>query len=151
MIQVFTQSSVISAYLKTLLETVTIANGFQTDIGTTVYAGRRNVDDDQPPCTALVEGEDKPGDNTARDAIKIEIDYAAVAYMPCDPDNPNDAAHLAIKDMKKVLFQDGPRLGNRVGGISYLGRDIGPRADGKAIVMAVVHFRITFAETLVDA
>ena len=64
-----------------------------------------------------------------------------------------DAAHLLLKDLKRVVFGNGNKtnLGGRVRSVSYEGRDIGPRADGKAIVMAVIFIDVTFAETLADA
>lgn len=55
------------------------------------------------------------------------------------------------KTIKRALFKDGARMGGRVANITYAGRDIGPRSDGVAIVFAVVHFNVTFAETLADA
>ena len=144
------KASEIGELLSAELATITIANGYLTDIGLTVFRGKRNVEDDQAPCCALIEGEDRVADEGPTQAV-IDCDYAAVAYMPCDPDNPNDAAHLAIKDIKKLFFSKGARMGNQVKKISYKGRDIGPRADGKPLVMAVVHFTIRFSETLADA
>ncbi len=147
----FTKASDIAEYLTTLLSSVTIANGYHTDIGLRVFRGKRSKVEEQIPCAVLIEGEDHPGESAGRESIKIVQDYVVGGYVECDPDNPNDAAHLVLKDIKKVLFQQGPRMGNRVTNISYSGRDIGPRPDGVAIVFAVVHIAITFAETLADA
>lgn len=147
----FTKASDIAEYLTTLLAGVTIANGYHTDIGLRVFRGKRSKVEEQIPCAVLIEGEDHPGESAGRESIKIVQDYVVGGYVACDPDNPNDAAHLVLKDIKKVLFQQGPRMGNRVTNISYSGRDIGPRPDGVAIVFAVVHISITFAETLADA
>ena len=147
----FTKASDIAEYLTTLLAGVTVANGYHTDIGLRVFRGKRSKVEEQIPCAVLIEGEDHPGESAGRESIKIVQDYVVGGYVACDPDNPNDAAHLVLKDIKKVLFQQGPRMGNRVTNISYSGRDIGPRPDGVAIVFAVVHISITFAETLADA
>ena len=147
----FTKASDIAEYLTTLLAGVTIANGYHTDIGLRVFRGKRSKVEEQIPCAVLIEGEDHPGESAGRESIKIVQDYVVGGYVACDPDNPNDAAHLVLKDIKKVLFQQGSRMGNRVTNISYSGRDIGPRPDGVAIVFAVVHISITFAETLADA
>lgn len=147
----FTKASDIAEYLTTLLAGVTVANGYHTDIGLRVFRGKRSKVEEQIPCAVLIEGEDHPGESAGRESIKIVQDYVVGGYVECDPDNPNDAAHLVLKDIKKVLFQQGPRMGNRVTNISYSGRDIGPRPDGVAIVFAVVHISITFAETLADA
>ena len=147
----FTKASDIAEYLTTLLAGVTIANGYHTDIGLRVFRGKRSKVEEQIPCAVLIEGEDHPGESAGRESIKIVQDYVVGGYVACDPDNPNDAAHLVLKDIKKVLFQQGPRMGNRVTNITYVGRDIGPRPDGVSIVFAVVHISITFAETLADA
>ena len=145
-----TKASDIAELLTTMLSDITVAGGYNTDIGTTVYRGKRNVEDEQAPCCALIEGEDRVADQGPTQVV-VDLDYAVVAYLPCDPDNPNDAAHKAIKDIKKLLFTGGPRLNDKVKSIQYRGRDIGPRGDGVALVMAVVHFTIRFAETLADA
>ncbi len=147
----FTKASDIAEYLTTLIQTIKIADGFNTDIGLTVFRGRKKIDDDMVPCGVIIEGEDRPGDNAGRESIKITQSYVLGGYVKCDPDNPNDDAHLVIKDLKKVLFGQGPRMGNRVAAIRYQGRDIGPRADGVAIVFAVINVDIEFAETLADA
>lgn len=146
----YKKASDLAEYLTAQLATVLISNGYLTDIGTTVYRGKRNIDDDLPPCSVLIEGEDRPADSGPTQTI-IDIDYAAVAYLKCDPDNPNDAANKAIKDLKKLFFGDTKNFGGRAKWIVYKGRDIGPRADGKSLVMAVVHFSVRYAETLADA
>lgn len=147
----FTKASDIAEYLTGLIQTIKTADGFNTDIGLTVFRGKRKIDDDLVPCAVLIEGEDRVGDNVGREEIKITQSYVLGGYVKCDPDNPNDAAHLIIKDLKKVLFSQGPRMGGRVRAISYTGRDIGPRSDGIPIVFAVIHIDIEFAETLADA
>lgn len=144
------KASELAELLTTKLAQITVLGGFLTDIGTTVYRGKRNIEDDQAPCSVLIEGEDRVADSGPKE-VTVDLDYAVVAYLVCDPDNPNDAAHKAIKDIKKLLFAGGSRLDNQVKSITYKGRDIGPRADGKALVMAVVHVTVRFAETLTDA
>lgn len=147
----FTKAADIAQYLTTLLSGVTVSNGYNTDIGLRVFRGKRSKVEEQVPCAVIIEGEDTPGESAGRDAIKITQDYVLGGYVECDPDNPNDAAHLVLKDIKRVLFKDGARMGGRVANVSYSGRDIGPRSDGVAIVFAVVHISIVFAETLADA
>ena len=147
----FTKASDIADYLASLMAAIKIDDGFNTDIGTTVYRGRRMVDDDMVPCSVIIEGEDKPGDQVSREEIKITQNYVLGGYVRCGPDHPNDAAHKVIKDIKKVVFGEGPRMGGRVRAVSYVGRDIGPRADGVPIVFAVVHIAIEYAEKLSDA
>lgn len=138
----------IGLYLFSLLEGITKANGYETDIGVLGFRGRRAIADDQPPCFSLIEGEDFPGDKVGREEVKVTINYAAVGYDKCDPDYPNDKAQAIVRDIKKALWAQGPRMGGRVHSLAYNGRDIGPRPDGVALVMAVVHFSVSVAENL---
>jgi hypothetical protein len=159
----FTKASEIAEFLSARLAEITVANGYHTDIGVRTYRGRRNIADELVPCSVLIEGEDHPGQQGGRDSQLITQDYVCGGYDICDPENPNDKAHLIIKDIKKAIFgtpsADGRdrsfggiyTLGGQVKACRYVGRDIGPRTDGNAIVFAVVHIEIDFAETLLDA
>lgn len=159
--EIFKKSSDIAEYLTTVLQGIRTADGYNTDIGATVYRGRLKHDEDRVPYCVLIEGEDRPQENDGgRLDVTLEQDFVLGAYVLCDVDNPNDAAHLAIKDIKKAVFSSdmarrpvaGARGANgRVVKLSYRGKDIGPRADGKNIVFAVVHISVTFAEDLLDA
>lgn len=156
---IFKKASDIAEYLTEVLGTIKQANGYLTDIGETVFRGRLKHDEDLVPYAVLIEGEDRPAETESLD-VTITQDYVLGAYVTCDPDNPNDAAHQAIKDIKKAVFSSdlarrpvaGARGGNgRVKSLSYEGKDIGPRADGKAIVYAVVRITVTYGENLLDA
>ncbi len=140
----------IAAELKARLQTRTVAQGAETDIGTRVLLGKRSVDKSQIPCVVVIEGDDMPEPGNARTKYQIEQRYALLAYLPCDIDNPNTAAHAAIRDMKRAVFTtDGEadnRLADRVKKIEYLGRDIGPRADGEAFVLAIIEVAVTYVE-----
>lgn len=156
----FTKASDLAVYITQRLALITTANGYHTNIGQSVFRGKRAKVEEQIPCAVIIEGEDHPGDS-GRDSQMIEQDYVVGGYVECDPDNPNDAAHLVIKDLKKVLFGDHGGTGRPIGGahtfggrvksVEYKGRDIGPRPDGVAIVFAVVHFTVKFSEILADA
>lgn len=157
---IFKKSSDIAEYLTEVLGTIKAANGYKTDLGTTVYRGRLKHDEDRVPYAVLIEGEDRPGETGDPKDVMIVQDFVLGAYVHCNVDNPNDAAHDAIKDIKKAVFRSdlarkqmaGARGGNgRVKNLEYKGKDIGPRADGKNIVFAVVHISVTFAEDLLDA
>ena len=157
MIEVFKKASDIAGHLSGLLSEIKTVDGYNTDIGLSVYRGRRKIDDDMVPCSVLIEGDDSPGENTGREEIKITQSYVLGGYVTCNPDQPNDAAHLVIKDIKKALFRKRTltngslNFDGRVRSVKYRGRDIGPRADGKAVVFAVVFIDVEFAETLADA
>lgn len=135
----------------------TVAQGAETDIGAAVYQGRRRaVDDTMVPCSVLIEGDDVPKSDVANTTIQTEQHYVWLAFTPCDPNDPNVAAHAAIRDMKRAVFttgfapdaEDDPRWGYSVQDVEYLGRDIGPRADGEAFVCVAMEVAVTFVEHL---
>lgn len=146
-----------------LLSEITVDNGYETDIGKTVFRGRRKIDDDHVPCSVVVEGEDKPGGTQGDASQQVRQSYVIGGYAPCDPDHPNDVAHQIISDIKRVIFttpknltrmqelQGMTSLGIKAAKIEYMGRDIGPRADGVPVVFAVVHVDVTFVEQLTNA
>lgn len=146
----YTKAADIAADLSARLGRISVANGFNTDIGARTYRGRRHVDQEHVPCSALVEGDDDVDENQGIQNIKVAQEYVLGGYAKCDPDNPNDTAHLIIRDLKRAVFSDGMRLGDRVRTIVYLGRGIGPRADGADVVFAVIYIRVEYAEDLTN-
>ena len=147
----FTKASEISAELFARMQRITVANGSETNIGAHVFRGRRNVDETQVPCAVVIEGNDTPRDRPGRlPSVSITQRFVLAAYVPCDPDNPNDAAHAAVRDIKRAMFTDGGSWGNRVSRVSYQGRDIGPRADGRPIVFVTVDIDVDYVEDLTN-
>ena len=109
----YTKASEISAELFARMQGITVANGAETDTGLRVYRGRRNVDETQVPCAVVIEGNDTPRDRPGRlPAVSITQRFVLAAYVPCDADNPNDAAHAAVRDIKRAIFKDGGSWGN---------------------------------------
>ncbi|WP_315127204.1 hypothetical protein [Comamonas antarctica] len=158
----YTKASQIAQHLTTLLEGITKANGYKTDIGNFVMRGKRKIDDTQVPCAVIIEGEDKPTSFQGPASQKITQSYVLGGYDHCDADHPNDRAHEILSDIKRAIFtvENQTRqqqlagthtFGGRVKAVTYRGRDIGPRADGVAIVFAVVHIDVEFVEQLTDA
>ena len=47
--QTFTRARDIAEHLTTLMEGISKANGFETDIGAQVFRGKRKIDDSQVP------------------------------------------------------------------------------------------------------
>lgn len=144
------KASEVADELATRLATITKANGFETDIGLRVFRGRRNIDDKAAPCAILIEGNDMPKSRPGKlNTYEIEQDYVLGGYVQCDPDHPNDAAHALLRDVKKVVFAD-DNLGRKVKRVNYKGRDIGPRTDGVAIVMAIIEISVEYVEDLTN-
>ena len=145
----YSKAADIAAAIFSRLQAVTQANGYETDLGARVYRGRRNVDETQVPCSVLLEGTDTPTDRSGKlPTAAITQRYVLAAYVPCDPDNPNDAAHAAIRDLKRAMFAGDGDFGGRVRQVSYRGRDIGPRADGLPIVFVTVDIDVEYIEDL---
>lgn len=141
----------VAAEVKARVERCTVAQGAETDLAQTVWEGRRRISDDMIPCVSIIEGEDRP-DSKMRTEYEVGQHFVTFAYVPCDPAHPNRAAHAAIRDLKRAFFlTDGKAdvtWGGKVRKVEYLGRDIGPRADGAAFVLASVEILVTFVERL---
>ena len=146
---VFTTATQVAAEIERRISAITIANGFATDIGTQVFRGKRRIEDGAIPCATITEGNDNPTSRAGRaPLIAIDQDYIVGGYVQCDPDHPNDAAHLVLKDIKIALFGDGGTWGGVAKIVNYKGRDIGPRSDGGNFVFAIVEFSVTYVEDL---
>lgn len=143
------QASALAAEIEARIERISIANGFNTDIGVRILRGRRRIDDDQVPSVVIAEGLDSPTPGPGRlPTAEVSQTYMLISYHECDPDHPNDQAHLMIKDLKRAIFHDGVTLGGKVPRVKYAGRDIGPRADGVGIVCASIEIAVSFVEDL---
>lgn len=127
---------------------ISVEDGYATDIGTRVYRGRRRLDKEHIPCIVILEGDDAVRSQSGTD-VKLTQRYGLEGHAPCDPDQPNDMAHLIIADLKRAVFADDRTLGSRrVKELAYVGRSIAPREDGLALVAAAIEIEITFVENL---
>jgi hypothetical protein len=137
--------------LRDRLATISTASGAETDIGTRVLLGRRSTPDEtQIPCVVLLEVDDIPSKTNVRTEYHVMQGFVAMAYLRCDVNDPNTAAHQAIRDIKRALFRtDGKaddRLGGQVHELLYLGKQISPREGGQRTVVAIVEVAAAFAE-----
>lgn len=136
------------------LQSITLVLGAETNVGVNVFQGKRKLPlDDEVPCAIIIEGDDDVEDTAGRlhsALCKVSQSYVIDAFDICNPDNPNIKAHALIRDIKRALFKDGRTFGGRVVEVKYLGRDIGPRADGVGIVQARVLISVSFAEDLAN-
>lgn len=152
MSDIITTAGGIAEELSQRLAAILLANGCETNIGVRVFRGRRrHPADEDVPCIVIAEGGDDVQDRPGRvPQVLIQQTYVIDGFDACDPDNPNDKAHAMIRDIKRAVFADGTTLGKRVSKCDYLGRDIGPRADGIALVQARVMIGVTYVETLAE-
>ena len=148
----YTKAGDIASAIAERITGIRLANGFETDIGRDVKRGRRKIPaDDAPPCAVIFEGDDDPKDRPGRiPLVLVQQAYVLDAYDKCDPDNPNDQAHKMIRDLKRAIFARDATLGGTVSKVMYIGRDIGPRPDGAALVQARVMVVVEFVEDLTN-
>lgn len=137
----------IAAEISDRLATITVANGYVTDIGTSVYRGRRTLDEAMLPCIVLVEGPDQVNEQL-RTQAKLAQRYSIEGHAICDADNPSDMGHDIIADLKKALFNGDRTFGGPVRNIEYRGRNIVTREDGFNAVAASVDIDMTYSENL---
>lgn len=149
---IYTKAGDIAAEISVRMARIRTAGGFETDIGRDVKRGRRKIPaDDAPPCVVIFEGDDDPQDRPGRiPLVLVQQAYVFDAYDKCDPDNPNDQAHKMIRDLKRAIFAGDATLGGKVSKVMYIGRDIGPRPDGAALVQARVMIVIEYVEDLTN-
>lgn len=153
---ILTSAEAVAAEILARLGVISVANGYETNLGAKVFAGRRSVDPSMLPCATLIEADDEILDITnlrlGIPQVEIKQHYVMYAYLECDPDHPNATAHKAIRDFKKAIFNtDGKpdaSFGRKVREVRYLGRDISPRADGSATVVAAIEITVQFVESL---
>jgi len=138
----------IAAELAARLAQITIANGYQTDIGLRVYDGRRNLDETNMPCVVMVEDDDDPAGMQAPNG-KTSMPWLLEGHTACDPDHPNAAGRKIVADLKKAVFSGDLTFGDkRAVACRYGGRAIAPRADGLALVSASVTIVVDVVENL---
>jgi hypothetical protein len=138
MSNVFTDPTEVAEELTRRVSLIRLDDGYQTDIGRAdhVFRGRVHFDDDMVPCSSIIEGNDdvQPWPSARVVHAHVKQQYAVVAYVPCDIANPNDAAHKAIKDIKRAIFKTDGKPDSTWGGlvrrVTYRGRNIGPRPAG---------------------
>lgn len=138
----------IAAELAARLAQITIANGYQTDIGLRVYDGRRNLDETNMPCVVMVEDDDDPAGMQAPNG-KTSMPWLLEGHTACDPDHPNAAGRKIVADLKKAVFSGDLTFGDkRAVACRYGGRSIAPRTDGLALVSASVTIIVDVVENL---
>lgn len=153
MSDVYNSAEQVAADIEARVLAIRTASGAETNIGASVFMGKIHVGDDEVPCASVLEGGDQVLSTPGRASVwQVEQEYALVGYAACDPARPNDAAHAMIRDFKRaIFFTDGKpdtTLGGKVRAVHYRGRKIGPRADGQAIVMALVEVAVEYVDKL---
>jgi hypothetical protein len=151
-VSTYTTAAAVSEEIDRRLRGILLANACETDIGRDVMLGRRKMPgDDQPPCVVVLEGGDDVRDQPGRiPTVLVSQKYVIDGFDKCDPDNPNTKGHAIIRDLKRAIFAGDATLGGAVKSVTYLGRDIGPRADGVSLVQARILISVEFVEDLTN-
>lgn len=142
----------LAAEVKRRVALCTIAQGAETDLAAQVFEGRRKIGPDMIPCVAIIEGTDTARQANGSVNCEVTQHFVVFAYVPCSAADPNIAARAAIRDIKRAIFTTNGRgdyyWGRTVRQVRYMGKDIGPRADGASFVVAAVEFEVDFVENL---
>lgn len=136
----------IATALAARLTQVRTTNGYETNVGQTVYRGRRNVEPSTH--TTLYEGEDTAKEQSLKAVVHLTQVYVAEAVDTCDPNNPNDRAHQILSDLKRAVFGSDQTLGGLVKTIEYRGRLIGTREEGQDYCFASIRIAVEYVEDL---
>ena len=91
---IFKKSSDIAEYLTEVLQGIRVANGYKTDLGTTVYRGKLKHDEDRVPYAVLIEGEDRPREDGERRRC-------AYAVPVEDPDDLRDRRRVEAPALQR--------------------------------------------------
>ncbi len=134
------------------LATISVANGYNTDIGLKSYRGRKRLDKTHMPCTVLIERDDQPTGQSLQKLpqVKVKQKYVLEGHAFCNADNPNDMGHKIIADLKKAIWSNPFTYGadQRAITLMYEGKSIAPREDGIDVVAAAVEISVEFVEYL---
>lgn len=148
----------IATAVRARLANISIANGFYTDAGLRIFTGRRNVDQADVPCLVINEGEDSVfAQKDTR--VSLGLAMAVQGFIACDPDDPYQAGHRLVRDIKRAIFTEHdagyPHWGRRgddtplVNRTTYVGRTVSQREDGASLLSVVVQVRFDVADTLI--
>jgi hypothetical protein len=137
------------------LATISVANGYLTDIGTTVMRGKLDFDEKELPCIVIVEGDDEVLDERDTDA-RVNIPFQIEGHDIGDPTNPNDKIHDILADLKRAIFGTDTTFGGLIRasrgtpGLHYRGRIIYKRDAGTANVAAGIRIDCEITENLAN-
>lgn len=131
------------------LESIQIANGYQTDAGLRISRGRLRISRDEVfPLISIHEGEEDVIKRVGPSVVQLRLPVTVEGFVESDPVNPLDSAHVLLADIKRSLF---PALSEQRGLIintEYLGRIISPPEDGSSYSSVSVHLAVEWGEEL---
>ena len=152
--------------LSDLLKTISVANGYKTDINGAVFRGRDMFGDGDPlPLLSILEIP------VPFEFIEVPRGSAAAAgewglliqgFVPDDPTNPTDPAHYLMADVKRALATEKRRasgqnsngifdMGGRVEDIIISSGSVRPPDQLSAVAYFWIHVTLKIVEDNSDA
>ena len=142
----------VSDAIEARIATITVANGYETDIGLKLLVGKRRLPaEDEAPCANIIDFAQTPKDlakGNMTDAF-VEQRFVVVGTAACtDKDHPNRTGHALMRDIKRAIWKDGTTLGDKVKAVRFTGSDMGARPEGGDFMQAAVSFVVEYVERL---
>lgn len=138
--------------LQARCEAITKAGGYATDAGLRVYRGRDVVtrSDSFPLLVIHRDPEEVVGAQGGRQfpgvSLRLRMAFGIEGHIEADPDNPLDAAHAVIADIKQAIFLPTDRLVPETTELAYTDSFVERRGDGASIASVAVNGHVEFTE-----
>lgn len=142
----------ISDAFQARLSQILIANNFETDAGANVFRGLLDFTHDDPiPALSIIEQDIEVIEGEENPSSLLTLPIVVMGWAKADRDNPSDAAHQLIADIKKGLFLQNERtIGDDAQDLEYRGRTIFQREPGSKTIFVTVSCRVRFVEIYGD-
>lgn len=133
------------------LEKITIANGYSSDAGFRVSRGRLRLSPDEVfPLLLIHEGDESIEKRVGNNVVQIQLPIVVEGFDVSDPENPLDAAHDLLADIKRALFPSIQKYSGLIIRCEYDGKSIQPPDDGSSFVSVIVRLNILWGEYLAE-
>jgi hypothetical protein len=145
------------ANLSTLLQSITTANGFETNAGQRVFRARQSIEKREVDCVNVWEGQETPqAASQGRDKMDMRLLVHIEGHVEARRDDTGERLGKIKADIKRAICS-----GSRNGGlpdppnrpfatILYLGSEPLPRPDGSDTESVTLTFSINYPEAYGD-
>ena len=100
------------------VETITVANGFASDIGLRVFVDSRNPQDTEVPC-AMVSFEQRTAESFISCSAKAAMTVTVTGYAAVDAAIGYQVAFDVLGDIQRAVETDDTTLGGLLSGADY--------------------------------
>ncbi len=100
------------------VQTITVANGYTSDIGERVFVDNRNPQDTEVPC-AMVSFTQRTGESTVSCAAKTTMTITVTGYLVLDDAIGYQIAFDLLGDIQRAVETDDNTIGNLLMGAEY--------------------------------